>query len=277
MTPRASMMVVVVSSVSRYADIEANLAHVGELVSRAATQGVRLVCFPELALGGYGLGPELIAVAEELPGPVTEQLVAIAAEHDVCLSVGVPEREGDRFYIAQAVVGPKGYLGKYRKCHPTGGESEAGFSAGTDFPIFDIDGFRLGINICFDGRHQDTIEAMKNAGVDIIHHPHGNSLGLGANAEEWTRGKLAYFAARAIHARAYILISNSAGDMKMPQGTAQFGSGAMVVDPLGQAIARTTQTDRGEKMLLAAVERPLAELIPAWELKRLREDGVTRP
>ena len=51
-----------------------------------------------------------------------------------------------------------------------------------------MDGFRLGILICFDGRHEDTLEVMKKAQVDVIHHPHGNTIGsLGREAEEWTR------------------------------------------------------------------------------------------
>ena len=128
---------------------------------------------------------------------------------------------------------------------------------------------------------------MKKAGVDVIHHPHGNWVGnLGRDAEEWTRSKLVYFAPRALTARAHMLINNSAGDMVEPTGTRQFGSGALVVDSLGQVVRRTEQRDRDERMILVTLAHPLS-LIPPAELRilsrsdsdlhqRLQRDPVLR-
>ena len=263
-----SLKVAVISSKSRFCDVEANLNHFEKLTRRAAGRSARLVCFPELAITSYTLEPEILNAAQKMPGPITDRLHEIAAANDVYISAGLAEKAGRVFHIAQAVVGPAGYLGKFRKYHPTGGEEAAGFSPGKSFPVFEIDGFRMGINICFDGRHEDTLQAMIKKKVDLIHHPHGNTLGLGRDAEEWTRGKLTYFAPRAIAARSYILIHNSAGDTPSPKGTAQYGSGALVVDPLGQAVARTTQKTRSEKMVFAELKKPLSLHIPEFEIGR---------
>ncbi len=111
---------------------------------------------------------------------------------------------------------------------------------------------------------------MRQAQVDLIHHPHGNWLGLGTDAEEWTRGKMAYFVERAIHARAYILINNSAGDTENPSGKSSFGSGAIVIDPLGQVLNRTEQQTRSEKTIIASLVKPLSALIPDFEMKQLQ-------
>lgn len=264
-----TLKVAVVSSKSKFCDVDANIAHFKVLIKKASDQGARLVCFPELALTGYTTDPAVLDVAERVPGPATEKLASIAFANDVHLSVGMAERDQDRFYITQIMVTPDGYIGKYRKHHLAGPGEQSGFSTGSSFPVLEIDGFRLGINICYDGRFSDTIEAMKGAKVDVIHHPHGNWLGLGRDAEEWTRGKLVYFVPRAVHSRAYILINNSAGDMEQPDGTAQFGSGALVIDPLGQVVTRTLERDRSEKMVLATITKPLSKLIPEFELKRL--------
>ena len=264
-----TLKVAVVSSKSEFCDVDANIAHFGTLIETASNQGARLVCFPELALTGYTTDPAVRDVAERVPGPATEKLASIARAHDVYLSVGMAERDQDRFYITQIVVAPGGYIGKYRKHHLAGPGEQAGFLPGSSFPVLEIDGFRLGINICYDGRFSDTIEAMKREKVDMIHHPHGNWLSLGQDAEEWTRGKLVYFVSRAVYSRAYILINNSAGDMEQPSGTAQFGSGALVIDPLGQVVTRTLERDRSEKMVLATLTRPLSRLVPEFELKRL--------
>jgi predicted amidohydrolase len=182
----------------------------------------------------------------------------------------VAVQDGDEHHIAQILVGPKGYLGKCRKHHSTGEEQSCGFAPGKSFPTWNVDGFRLGILICFDGRHPDTLEAMKQAKVDVIHHPHGNTTGnLGREAEEWTRSKMVYFVPRAVQSRAYMLVNNSAEDTPQPGRTLQYSSGALVIDPLGQVVTRTTQRDRREKMVLATLKKPEA-LIPVGELQRLR-------
>ncbi len=261
----------VVSSNSVFCDPDANLKHFEELIEQATGKGARLVCFPELALMAYSTEKEILDVAEEIPGPLTAKLEAIARSHDVYLSVGMAEKAGQRYHIAQAVIGPDGYLGKYRKHHPTGTEQQCGFSPGQEFPVFDVDGFRFGVNICADGRQQDTIQAMKDAKVDVIHHPHGNYLGLGRDSEEWTRAKMVYFVPRATFSRAYILINNSAGDTTHPRGVNEYGSGALAIDPLGQVVDRTTQRDRKEKMIVVTLKKPLSALIPSFELGRLHK------
>jgi len=264
-----TLKIAVVSSRSRFCDPAANLKHFSTLTARAAKRGARLVCFPELALTSYTTHPQVLHVAERIPGPATAALAKLAAKNRVYISMGMAEQAGGKYYIAQVLVGPKGYMGKYRKHHPTKGEQKAGFSPGQDFPVFAVDGFRTGINICADGREQDTIQAMRKRKVDLILHPHGNGLSLGRNAEEWTRGKTVYFVPRAVFARAYVVINNSAGDTADPDGKQSYGSGALVINPLGQVLKRTAQKTRSEKMILATLVRPLSELIPAFEMRRL--------
>ena len=266
-----ALTVAVVSPRAVFGDVEANLAHFTKWIEEARAAGARLICFPELALTSYSVHKDVLESAESIPGPTTRRLAEVAGRLDVFISAGMAERDGERYYIAQVLVGPDGYLGKYRKSYPTSGEQACGFAPGGSFPVWDIDGFRFGILICFDGRHLETVEAMKNAQVDIIHHPHGNLVGsLGREAEEWTRSKMVYFVPRAVHARAYMLVNNSAGDTVQPDRTVQFSSGALVIDPLGQVVERTTQPDRTEKMILARLVRP-ESLIPEGELQVIRE------
>ena len=203
----------VVSSQSEFCAVDKNLNHFSTLIKKASATGAGLVCFPELALSCYTTHPNILEVAQKIPGPITEELEALAKKFNTFLSIGAPEKTRGKFYIAQIVVGPNGYLGKYRKHFPTEPEQACGFSPGTSFPTFMIDGFKMGINICADGRRQKSIEMMKKANVNFIHHPHGNYMGFGENAELWTRGKSVYFVPRAIHARSYILVNCSAGDV----------------------------------------------------------------
>ncbi len=267
-----TLTVAVVSSHSQFCDPAANLEHFKSLIAEAVEKEARLVCFPELSLMGYSTEKEILKVAEEIPGPHTEKLEAIARSHDIYLSVGMAEKEGDNYHIAQVLIGPGGYIGKYRKHFPTGVERACGFSPGKAFPVWDVDGFRFGFNICADGRSPDTIKILKEAKVDVVHHPHGNYLSLGRDSEEWTRGKVVYFVPRATLSRAYILINNSAGDIDTPSGKLQFGSGALAIDPLGQVMDRTTQKDRNEKMIVVTLTRPLSAFVPPFELRHLHKN-----
>ena len=264
-----TLTVAVVSSRSRFCDVDYNLSHFSGIIDRAVQRGAQLVFFPELSLTGYSCHPDIIKAAERIPGPATEALGKIARVRGVTISVGMAEKAGRNYHIAQILVGPDGYIGKYRKHHLTSTEDRCGFSSGKAIGSFLVDRFRVGINICFDGRHEDTIEAMKRRRAEVILHPHGNYLSHGGDAEAWTYGKMVYLPSRAIRARSYLLINNSAGNMAVPGGCAQFGSGAMVLDPLGQVVKRTLRRDRSEKMILADLRRPLSAIIPEKELKRL--------
>jgi predicted amidohydrolase len=261
----------VVSSNSRFGDIDGNLEHFEKLVEKAADRKAQLVCFPELALTGYATSKTIVDYAQTVPGPATGKLAEIARSHNVYVSAGMAEKEGDAHYIAQVLVGPAGYIGKYRKHFPTGPAQACGFSPGIEFPVWEVHGFRLGFNICADGRQASTLEGLKKAEVEVIHHPHGNWLALGRDAEEWTRGKIVYFVPRAVSARAYILINNSAGDTMLPEGASSFGSGALAIDPLGQVMDRTRGGDRDEKMIVVTLRKPLSELIPPFEMERIRD------
>ena len=263
--------VAVASPICRVGDVEANLTHFEGWVARCVDQGADLVAFPELALSGYAYDPALKAVAEPVPGPTTDKLEQIARRYGGYISIGMLERQGACLYNAQVVVGPEGHMGHYRKHYPTPREREVlSTLPGTAYPTFEIKGIRLGINICADSRHLDTIEALADQGVRLVHNPHANFVSLGREAEEWTRGKLVYYMERVIACRAHILINNIAGTVEDSAGQSyDFSGGAMVLDPLGQVVARTTQPDRGEKMVIHTVDTDLARHVPQFELKRL--------
>ena len=123
-----TLQLAVVSSKSDFCDVEANIEHFERLIKRASGKGARLVCFPELALTSYTTDPAVFRVAERIPGPSTEKLANIAHAHNVYLSVGMAEQDRKRFYISQVIVGPDGYMGKYRKHHLAGPGEQTGFS-----------------------------------------------------------------------------------------------------------------------------------------------------
>jgi predicted amidohydrolase len=272
----STITVAVLSPICRVGDVEANLAHFETWIARCADRGAELVVFPELAVCGYAYDPAIRNVAEPVPGPITGALERLARRYQTYISIGMLERQQINLYNAQVVVGPEGYLGRYRKHYPTSEEREhLATRPGQDYPTFEIKGIRFGINICADSRHLDTIAALADQGVRLVHNPHANFVSLGRDAEEWTRGKLVYYLERVLACRTHILINNIAGTVQDTVGTPyEFSSGAMILDPLGQVVARTTQVDCGEKMVTARIDTALERYIPQFERKHLGKLGT---
>ena len=97
-----------------------------------------------------------LRIAETVPGPSTEAMAALAAEHDLYVVFGMPERDMDDptvLYNAAAVVGPEGILGTYRKVHlgtlPWVTEGIT-YTPGTSLPVFQTRFGLVGVQICYD-------------------------------------------------------------------------------------------------------------------------------
>lgn len=142
-----------------WGDKAANLQKISGMVSQAAMQGVNILAFPELALSGYECSEGACMhreLAETIPGPATEELSRISKEYNIYVIVGMPERDdtnADICYIACALLGPAGFIGKYRKVHiappPLFTETNC-FQGGDSVPVFETRYGPIGIQICAD-------------------------------------------------------------------------------------------------------------------------------
>ena len=263
----SKITVALISPLCLIGDSEANLAHFRGWIDRAVAAGARFLAFPEMALSGYARDPAVLEAAQPIPGPLTEELAEITAKHDIYLSMGMVEQRSESYYNAQVFLGPDGYIGHYCKHYPTPLEREIlGILPGDSYPTFMLDGIKLGINICADSRHRDTIDALAEQGVQLIHTPHSNGVNFGNSGEVWTRSKLCYYLERIWRCRAHILINNMAGSVAGSDGaTFSYSSGCLILDPLGQVVERTTQPDNHEKMIIATLDTDIRTYIPGFE------------
>ena len=116
-----------------FTDGQGTVDRVCDAIDRAAAQGVELAVFPETFIPYYPyfsfvapaalMGKDhlrLYQFAVEVPGPVTEQLSRMAAQHGMALVVGVNERDGGSLYNTQLIFDTDGTLAlKRRKITPT--------------------------------------------------------------------------------------------------------------------------------------------------------------
>jgi len=123
------------------------LEAIAGLAGRASAAGASLLVLPEMSVTGYDLVRGM--AAEEIPGPISDALTAIARDADLFVVAGMTEQCGrDRFNVL-SLVGPDGPLGCYRKLHVSAVEN-AFWQCGLGAQVIDCDLGRLGLGICAD-------------------------------------------------------------------------------------------------------------------------------
>jgi predicted amidohydrolase len=135
-----------------------------------------LVVFGEyfMARGADSLAQNAVRLDE-----VTPRVSACAKRHDCYLVVPMVLKEDnppDRYTNAAMLMGRDGRLvGIYRKVHPCTDlkyESlEGGMTPGSNFPVFNCDFGRVGIEICYDVFYPDGWDALAKQGAEIVALP----------------------------------------------------------------------------------------------------------
>ncbi|MEZ5352785.1 MAG: nitrilase-related carbon-nitrogen hydrolase [Bryobacteraceae bacterium] len=247
---------------ARDGDKPYNLSAIDGLSAQAASGGAAMVCFHECCIPGYtflgGLTrSEVEALAEPLPdGPSIEKLRSIARRHDLMVGAGLVEREGDRLYNTYAVVSAEGLIARHRKLHAFVSQH---LSCGNGYTVFEAQGWKWGILICYDNNLPENGRMTAMLGADVILAPHVTGClpspapGRGTvDAAVWNerhrdpvrcrmefdgpkgRGWITkWLPARAWENGVYVVYANVIG---LDGGTVKPG-GSMVIDPFGEIAA----------------------------------------
>jgi predicted amidohydrolase len=152
-----------------------NLSIIEALTAKAKSEGADVVSFHELSITAYTFlknlsKEEVYAIAEPVPnGPSTEHLIALARKYDITILAGLVELENDKVYNTYICVDKLGLKAKYQKIHPF---ISTYLSAGSEYIIFDIEGWKCGILICYDNNVIENVRATTLLGAEIIFAPH---------------------------------------------------------------------------------------------------------
>ncbi len=152
-------------------DVANNLATIRERLAEAAGQGAKLIVFPECVLTGYCFRSrdEAWPLAQPLPGPASDVLAADCARLGVFAIVGLLEREQERLFNACMLVGPDGLVGWYRKIHlPFLGVDRFVTPGDRPFAVYELNGLRVGMNICYDGSFPESARVLTVLGADLV-------------------------------------------------------------------------------------------------------------
>lgn len=252
---------------NRSGDKEYNLSIINQLSSTAARSGARAVAFHECSVTGYTFArylskEQLLDVAEFIPdGPSIQQLTAISQQNDITILAGLFEKDAeDNIYKAYVCVDKNGLKAKFRKLHPF---INPHITPGNQYCIFELDGWKCGILICYDNNIIENVRATALLGADIIFMPHvtmctpSTRPGAGfVDAALWhnrdndptslrlefdgMKGRgwlMKWLPARAYDNAVYVVFSNPIGmdDDQLKNGC------SMILDPFGDIVAECRQ------------------------------------
>ncbi|MEK5067143.1 nitrilase family protein [Sporosarcina sp. FSL K6-1508] len=150
---------------------EKNINKTLELIDQASGDGANLIVLPELCNTGYSFENRVdaFAHAELVPnGTTMDKWIAKAQEKNVYIVAGITEVDGEQLFNTAVLIGPKGFVGKYRKTHLWNTE-KLFFSPGdTGYPVFETEIGRIGMLICWDIWFPEVARILSMQGADII-------------------------------------------------------------------------------------------------------------
>jgi len=158
----------------KFGDIGSNLNKIEETLTRI--KKVDLMVLPELCNSGYNFRnkKEALQLAEPVPkGKSTRSWIRLCQKKKFYLVAGINELDRGRLYNSAVLVGPEGYLGKYRKLHLFYNEKKFFQPGDLGLPLFQIKRVKLGILICFDWQFPEVWRILALKRAQIICHPSG--------------------------------------------------------------------------------------------------------
>jgi predicted amidohydrolase len=270
-------------------DKDHNLSIIDKLSKQAATQGAKMIAFHECSITGYTFArnlsrTQMLELAEIIPGGKSiDRLIQIAAKNNIAVLAGLFEKDkDDNLFKAYVCVNKHGLIAKHRKLHPF---INPHLLPGDQYTIFEFEGWKYGILICYDNNVTENVRATTLLGANIIFMPHvtmctpstrpgagfvdpelwkdktKNAITLrkefdGIKGKEWL---MKWLPARAYDNGVYVVFSNPIGmdDDQLKNGC------SMIIDPFGDVIAECRTLDD---------EFVIAELTP----EKLKQAGGFR-
>lgn len=228
------------------------------LVEQAAARGADLVVLPETfstVFFAVDARASFDCYFETVPGPTTERLGDVARTRGCAIVAGIAERtEAGRYHNSAVVIDSRGNLvGRYRKLHlplmvtpPERATYEASYFSPGDLglPVFDVDGIRLGVVICYDRHFPETFRTLAMRGAEMVAVP--------TAARTWCAGWRSEIWECLLRTRAYengifVAAANRAGE---ENGTAYLGD-SMVVSPRGGTVLARSAPDDLDTVVVA--------------------------
>ena len=226
-------------------DLKTTIRKIDRLIDQSKTSDILVL--PELCNSGYNFTSfeEAWKTSEEIDNsPFINYLLSKCEQFNLHIVSGFNERENRNLYNSAILIGPKGYIGKYRKLHLFMNEKDYFKPGNISLPVFDIGMCTIGMLVCFDWIFPEVWRILALKGAEIICHP--SNLVLPGLAQK----------AVPIHAltnRIYTITANRIGTER----DLSFTGLSTIANPHGDILFQASQTE--EEAVIKDIDIKLAK------------------
>ena len=220
-------------------ELGSNFSKVEKFLSEIADS--QLIVLPELANSGYNFldRDHAFSLASKVEkSEYVEMLIETANNRNQYIVSGFHEKDGVELFNTSLFITPKGEIGKYRKIHLFMNEKQIFSKGNLGLPVFGLDGYKLGMLICFDYLFPEIWRIMGLQGADIIAHP--------SNLVTYKAFKV--IPAQAVINRFFIFTTNRIGTER----NISFSGRSFMVDPEGDIISKASKDS--EEVLFSVID-----------------------
>lgn len=151
---------------------ESNLPKLASAVEAAAKSGAKLIVLPEMATSGYiykdreQINPYL----DTIPGKTTALMETLSKKYHIYIAIGVAELDpvSNLAYNSAVLLGPTGYIGKYRKNQLNSADTRWAVRGNLGFPVFDTEFGKLALILSQDDVYIQSWELPALRGANLI-------------------------------------------------------------------------------------------------------------
>lgn len=219
-----------------YASLEAYVEYLDAHVAEAKSRGSEVILFPEM--GNVGLlwtDPESAKIAPREIGsayariltpffaPFGKAVSELARKHGIVVIGPTFWHKTDGIGTNTALVAfPDGRIHRQDKIHPTRGEIAIDTTGANSIGVFEINGVKAGLLICYDSQWPELARPMVDAGIKVLFVP-----SLTSKRGYW-RVRYAN-QARAQEGQMFVCVAALFGNLGIPEDYALTGTGRAYV------------------------------------------------
>jgi N-carbamoylputrescine amidase len=196
-----------VSALFEPGEFQANFDKTKLFLEKGAENKCDLVIFPELNLTGYVTGNEVCDTAVKLDFDLIKKLEDLSNDYRISFLCGLAEKKDKKVFASHIFLKKGKFAGIYRKIQP-GPPELLQVSPGEEISLFELNGWKFGVQLCFDAHFPEISTIMAKKGAELIIIPHASPRGTSKEKfESWKR----HLPARAYDNGLYVIAFNQCG------------------------------------------------------------------
>lgn len=156
----------------KFMQLNSNINGIVDAVTIAAKNDAKLIVLPEAATTGYIYQDrkQLEPYLDTIPGETTAALASVTQKYHTYVAIGIIELDPETgiVYNSAALIGPNGYIGKYRKNQLNSSDNKWSSRGNLGYPVFNTEIGKIALLICYDDTHLQSLLLPNLRGADIL-------------------------------------------------------------------------------------------------------------